>query len=98
MNDTYSSASWSFETFELEECTPGSESERAAYDSMLKGQDKFYCAPANLEMQVSGDIQSTEFVYWMLQFRPCMDYAQYMQLTDEQRNWWEENRQHSTSP
>ena len=49
-------------------------------------------------MSVRGDVQSEDFSFWMLQFRPCLDYAQYMaQFTDAQRNWWEDNRLQSTS-
>ena len=65
-NGTYAETAKSFETFNLRECSPGTATDRKDYDSMLKSSDKLYCPPEDIEMSVTGDVQSQNFTYWML--------------------------------
>ena len=65
-NGTYAETEKSFETFKLRECSPGTATDRKAYDSMLKSSDKLYCPPEDIDMSVTGDVQSQNFTYWML--------------------------------
>ena len=48
-------------------------------------------------MDVQGNIQTEQFTFWMIQFRPCITYEQYQrQFTDAEQSFWNTKRYVST--
>ena len=76
-----------FQTYDLKECDLGDSDERKKYDSMLKSSDKIYCPPEDIEeMDAHGSIQTDIFTFWMIQFRPCITYDEYLrQFSDDDK-------------
>ena len=76
-----------FQTYALKGCDLGDSDERKKYDSMLKSSDKIYCPPEDIEeMDANGSIQTDIFTFWMIQFRPCITYDEYLrQFSDDDK-------------